>query len=261
MNKLIKARSSIRMLITKSTKELELDLAAEHKELITLRTKYNRLNGYLQQVSAVDQEILDVMLQDEEMSQEDYNQEVLIIDGYIEQIVHAKLKIDVACEQFEKQDKSNDDDFHSVSNTACKRRFKLPKIELKKYSGKIIDWLNWWALFEKIHNDEELSETDKFQYLIQSIEEKSRAYEVIKGFPATAENYPKAIKALRERFGNKNLLTQVYIYKRIVPNGFEKLTRQTSTFICIRSIGWSCTIIGIIGCNRRTIHIVSFSYG
>lgn len=183
------------MLITKSTKELELDLAAEHKELITLRTKYNRLNGYLQQVSAVDQEILDLMLQDEEMSQEDYNQEVLIIDGYIELIVHAKLKIDIACEPLEKRDKSNDDDFQSVSNTVCKRRFKLPKIELKKFSGKVIDWLNWWALFEKIHNDEELSETDKFQYLMQSIEEKSRAYEVIKGFPATAENFPKAIKA------------------------------------------------------------------
>lgn len=209
MNKLIKARSSIRMLITKTTNELEVDLAAGNNELIGLKTKYSRLNGYLEQISAVDQEILDAMLQNDDLSQEDYDAEVLLIDGYLEKIVQAKLKIDEICNRTEKIDKSIDDDFQSI--VTCKRRFKLPKIELQKFSGKIIDWLNWWALFDKIDTDEELNPADKFQYLIQSIEEKTRAYEVIKGFPATADNYPKAIAALKDRFGNKNLLTQVYI--------------------------------------------------
>lgn len=69
----------------------------------------------------------------------------------------------------------------------------------------------WWSQFEKIHDDDELHTTDKFEYLIQAMELKTRAKEIVDGYPATEDNYPKVIKALQERFGKKKLLIQVYV--------------------------------------------------
>ncbi|GFS62466.1 DUF5641 domain-containing protein [Trichonephila clavipes] len=49
------------------------------------------------------------------------------------------------------------------------------------------------------------------QYLLQSVEPKSKAERLVLSFPATAENYPKAIDQLKERFGREYLLVQIYV--------------------------------------------------
>ncbi|GFS71936.1 integrase catalytic domain-containing protein [Trichonephila clavipes] len=49
------------------------------------------------------------------------------------------------------------------------------------------------------------------QYLLQSVEPKSKAERLVLSFPATAENYPKAIDQLKERFGREDLLVQIYV--------------------------------------------------
>ncbi|GFX03161.1 uncharacterized protein TNCV_1700462 [Trichonephila clavipes] len=92
-----------------------------------------------------------------------------------------------------------------------KRSFKLPKIELKKFSGEAKDFLAFWSQFQKIHNDKSIAEEDKMQYLLQSVEPKSKAERLVLSFPATAENYPKAIDQLKERFGREDLLVQIYV--------------------------------------------------
>ncbi|GFU94432.1 uncharacterized protein TNCV_2644201 [Trichonephila clavipes] len=92
-----------------------------------------------------------------------------------------------------------------------KRSFKLPKIELKKFSGEAKDFLAFWSQFQKIHNDKSIAEEDKMQYLLQSMEPKSKAERLVLSFPATAENYPKAIDQLKERFGREDLLVQIYV--------------------------------------------------
>ncbi|GFY11231.1 uncharacterized protein TNCV_4472171 [Trichonephila clavipes] len=49
------------------------------------------------------------------------------------------------------------------------------------------------------------------QYLVASVEPKSKAERVILSFPATAANYPKAVDQLKERFGREDLLVQIYV--------------------------------------------------
>jgi len=56
------------------------------------------------------------------------------------------------------------------------RALKLPKIELRKFGGKIKDWLSFWSTFQKIHDDATLSREDKFHYLLQSMVKDSRAF-------------------------------------------------------------------------------------
>ncbi|XP_023217501.1 uncharacterized protein LOC111619908 [Centruroides sculpturatus] len=61
------------------------------------------------------------------------------------------------------------------------------------------------------YNDPNISDLDKFQYLIQSTLKGSRAREVIESFPVTAEHYPQAIECLNSRFGREDVLIEVYV--------------------------------------------------
>ncbi|GFT52580.1 uncharacterized protein TNCV_4267151 [Trichonephila clavipes] len=56
-----------------------------------------------------------------------------------------------------------------------------------------------------------IPDEDKMQYLVASVEPKSKAERLILSFPATASNYPKAVNQLKERFGREDLLVQIYI--------------------------------------------------
>ncbi|GFV26005.1 DUF1758 domain-containing protein [Trichonephila clavipes] len=70
------------------------------------------------------------------------------------------------------------------------RKFKLPKIELKKFNGEAKEYLTFWSQFQKIHEDREIAAEDKMQYLLQSVEPGSKAERLVLSFPATAANYP-----------------------------------------------------------------------
>ncbi|GFW41743.1 uncharacterized protein TNCV_4979941 [Trichonephila clavipes] len=92
-----------------------------------------------------------------------------------------------------------------------KRKFKLPKIELKKFDGNAKEYLTFWNQFKKIHEDESLPNEDKFQYLLQAVVSNSKAARVVESFPAKADSYPKAIAQQQERFGRVDLLVQIYV--------------------------------------------------
>lgn len=81
-------------------------------------------------------------------------------------------------------------------------RVKLPKLTQRKFSGELTKWLTFWDSFESsIHNNQELSDVDKFNYLYTLLE--GPALEAISGLKLTAANYSEAIAVLRKRFGNK----------------------------------------------------------
>lgn len=70
---------------------------------------------------------------------------------------------------------------------------------------------------------------DKFEYLRQAMEINTRAKEIVDGFPATDDNYPKVIKALQERFGKKKLLTQVYV-RELFQMGLNNLNKEVRIY-------------------------------
>ncbi|UYV63339.1 hypothetical protein LAZ67_2003785 [Cordylochernes scorpioides] len=100
---------------------------------------------------------------------------------------------------------------NSVVNTESKRNIRLPKVELPKFKGNLEDWLSWWGQFSKINDDETLGDVDKFHYLLQAVVEGSRAQRLVCSYPITEDNYPKVVQALKDRFGDKNLLIEHYI--------------------------------------------------
>ncbi|XP_021947712.1 uncharacterized protein LOC110845573 [Folsomia candida] len=158
-------------------------------------------------------------MQKQKCSNEEYDQECAEIEVYEDKILDIQLKVGELLRPpspvfpLRQSSPTNSANWYDsvAGSTSKKKTFKLPKIQLKKFSGDLKEWLGWWFQFSKIDEDEELHPSDKFQYLLQCMVVGSRARGLVESFPMTAENYPKAINALKERFGKEKLLQQVYV--------------------------------------------------
>ena len=87
---------------------------------------------------------------------------------------------------------------------------KLPKLELKKLFGNPMEWSSFWDSFDSaIHRNPSLAEVDKFNYLKSLVQ--GQAADTINGFSLTGDNYKEAIKLLKERYGNKQVLISAHM--------------------------------------------------
>ena len=82
---------------------------------------------------------------------------------------------------------------------------RLPKLDLKKFSGKPYDWQEFWDAFRSsIDENEQLAEVDKFSYLKSLLEEPAK--KVVSGFALTGANYRQAIDLLQQRFARPGII-------------------------------------------------------
>lgn len=91
-------------------------------------------------------------------------------------------------------------------------RAKLPKLEVKRFGGKIQEWQEFWDSFDSsVNQNDALSEVDKFAYLKGLL--IGPAQTTIAGFTLTSSNYKEALE-LRRRDGEKNKLFREPIFRR-----------------------------------------------
>ena len=89
----------------------------------------------------------------------------------------------------------------SSASVATKTRVKLPKITLRRFEGNPLHWTAFWDSFRStVHENTELSDIDKFNYLSSQLERSAAA--AISGLALTEANYPEAIAILQRRFGD-----------------------------------------------------------
>ena len=87
---------------------------------------------------------------------------------------------------------------------------QLPKLQLRSFSGDLTKWTNFWESFESpVHNNENLSDIEKFNYLTFLLEHSAR--EVVSGLALTAANYHRAIDILKKRFGCKQQIVNKHM--------------------------------------------------
>ncbi|GFW74110.1 integrase catalytic domain-containing protein [Trichonephila clavipes] len=198
VNALKAARKGLRTAFSLSLKKIETELIKENIDMNQLSILKTQFIDKFQRLDTCQNQISEQLLGTEDAMQEyldDMEDAENYRDRYIEMCTRVDLKIRETVLPTETE----------------KRSFKLPKIELKKFSGEAKDFLAFWSQFQKIHNDKSIAEEDKMQYLLQSVEPKSKAERLVLSFPATAKNYPKAIDQLKERFGREDLLLQIYV--------------------------------------------------
>ena len=87
-------------------------------------------------------------------------------------------------------------------------RVKLPKVELKRFDGRLTDWATFWDM--SVHNNAELTDVDRCNYLHSLLE--GSAANAISGLSLTTANYSEAITILQKRFDNKQQVVNKHIY-------------------------------------------------
>ena len=128
-----------------------------------------------------------------------------------------------------------------VSNTMMYSPVKLPPLQLPMFSGTVVEWPEFWALFDTIHTNTQLSQVSKFAYLKDCL--TAEAAQCMGGLPITAGAYEIAIDVLCERYGGPEIvISSLYTELRRMPmaeRGFdsientfdnmERIMRQLST--------------------------------
>ncbi|KAL7724581.1 hypothetical protein ACLKA6_010158 [Drosophila palustris] len=93
---------------------------------------------------------------------------------------------------------------HDCSMNASQRS-QLPKMRLPKFSGKHSEFRNFMCLFESLVDDDaSLTNVEKFNHLVSCLSDE--ALGVVKPYPLTDCNYPKALASLKSVYDNKCLI-------------------------------------------------------
>ncbi|KAF2898469.1 hypothetical protein ILUMI_07705 [Ignelater luminosus] len=126
---------------------------------------------------------------------------------------------------------SSSDATSVTGNLRASNNLKYPKITNRKYEGDLKEWLGFWAQFKNMHEDPQLPVSEKFQYLVQSITKRSKAYGVVSSYPQADDNYIKVIEALKKRLGKEEILVEVYVrelLKLFINNNQNSKTKRLS---------------------------------
>lgn len=180
------------------------------------------------EVSVKDGKIFEVMSKDNAVSEADMEEEMERVDEYTLLYMEAKAMVDKAVKVKEEDVASElgSANSHSIgsqrSSPKCERKYKLPVLKLKEFTGELQDWLPFWAQFEKIQEDPQLDPVDKLSYLSMSMKVGSAGHKLVDSYPATGAMYEKVVEALKARFGRKHLLIEFYVRELL------KLIIQTS---------------------------------
>ena len=90
-------------------------------------------------------------------------------------------------------------------------RAKLPKIQVSKFDGNILDYFRFWTTFSTDIDESNLPETSKFSYLKELLTPKVRY--LVEGLPFTAEGYLRAKEILKQKFGQQSEIVSAHISK------------------------------------------------
>ncbi|UYV68174.1 hypothetical protein LAZ67_5003267 [Cordylochernes scorpioides] len=197
------------------------DDPTNRQEILTLHLQLKRLG---QKAEALNGRI-GSLLMEENAAEDLFEAEVDGCNAYECMLDAIEVKVQKALESIaaDQQERKG-----STSASMDKRICKLPKLELLKFNGTLKEWLPWWGQFERIHQDDSLSGIDKFHYLHQAVTKGSRAQKFLEGYTVTEANYIKAIEALKEKFGDRVLLTEMYV-RQLLELIVERASSQRRT--------------------------------
>ncbi|KAK3878755.1 hypothetical protein Pcinc_016567 [Petrolisthes cinctipes] len=98
---------------------------------------------------------------------------------------------------------------NGATDSVMSNIIRLPRIELPKFSGNVLEWLSFWEQFEALVGEANIPAVSKFGYLLSSLE--GEAKRVVHGLTLTAASFPIACKMLKERFGKSERIIFAHI--------------------------------------------------
>ena len=143
-----------------------------------------------------------------------------------------------------------------VSSSSQKKRkadIRLPKLNLKPYDGDPLKWKTFYETFDcAVHTREDMTNVEKMTYLTSLL--SGEAESCIEGITLSHENYEVALKMLKERFGDEQILISAHMNKLLN-------LETTSNFIDIKELRSLYNNIEIQVRNLRGIGLEEKRYG
>lgn len=204
-------------------------LALQDPDMTEVQANLGILENKIESLKEHDQQIFNELLALEEISDAEYNSEILSADEYMAKFNKIKITIEQRLVRETNEEIKRSSNGHIICDNV-RKKFKLPLIEFQKFSGEIKEWLPFWSQFKRIDEDADIENEDKFQYLLQATIPKSRARQLVESYPCTGDNYTKVIESFKSRFGRDDLLVEVYVrqlLKLVLSNLNDKMSLAT----------------------------------
>ncbi|UYV77587.1 hypothetical protein LAZ67_15001635 [Cordylochernes scorpioides] len=196
-------RKAIRGTFTRIINEINGEFEKSQIDKNDIYSKFNRLESYYTKLVDLNEKYQALLVVKEGITEESIDREWQDCDKYEEEKFDIQQKVSI----LRNPDK---EETIPIASEDTVINVKLPELALKTYDGSLEGWLPWWAQFSKIHENKNLSDSDRFLYLRQAIVPNSEAYRVVASYPVTGANYVLAVQALQERFGDLNILTELH---------------------------------------------------
>ena len=213
-----RTRKAHRTLIKRAVAEAKDLLAEEYdkgdkeQKLKAIQLK-ETLEEQLEITKKIDEDILNILVQMDDATDDEIAEEVQLageLRGEIKALITSLS--DLLTQQTEAPANAaplTSQTMPGPSKTE-KARARLPKLEVKKFTGRFHEWQEFWDSYRSaIHSNDSLSKVDKFSYLRGLVEGPAKT--CIAGFALTEANYNAAIELLERRFGKKIAIERAHI--------------------------------------------------
>ena len=207
----VRVRAGHKGYVTKTiTDARALISSGDQADLKKLKSLQSILRDKLAEIKGLDREIAD------ETKEECIDQEVADSCEFASAVYECIADIEALCGEKEKSaNESQASGAGSIPSQLVTPAIgsaptKLPKLELKKFYGNPVEWAPFWDSFNSaVHQNSSISDVNKFNYLKSLIQ--GQAANTISGFSLTGENYKEAVRLLKERYGNKQVLISAHM--------------------------------------------------
>ena len=224
LDKLKKKRKTKRSVVTRLLNKIGDAQKAEPSKLDPklLKQWLEQLEQNRDDMKKIDDDILEAMVEND-IDDEARDKEAMEASEQQDKVTYTKICLEDLLESINKRKlfpnvnpviSSSEANPSSKETPRARVKAKLPQLELKKFSGKVSEWQEFWDAFESaIDNDEDLPAVDKFKYLRSLLEEPAR--NVIAGIPLTENDYKTAVDILKSRFAKPGVIQRAHINEMI----------------------------------------------
>ncbi|UYV80141.1 hypothetical protein LAZ67_18001817 [Cordylochernes scorpioides] len=195
-----KLRTPVRARFTKAFNELETEIKKKEVKKADVEKILRRLQTHHEKLSILNMRMEEALLR-ESASEDIFTAEYESVFEYEDNFSNIMTDYEALAEK---------DDISTISGTAA-MNYRLPKLEFKKFGGEPREWITFLSQFSTIDRDPQMPPETKFQYLFQATAENSEAREAVESFPPSADNYPKVIEYIKSRFGEDEMLVEIYV--------------------------------------------------
>ena len=185
----------------------DINIKDEH-DLIKLTTINNNIKTETTCVKVLDEDILNLLQQDD---METELGEILKRDDDLETYLVREERL---LEKEKRGRKSpspvSNRVITSVQSVVEDKRVKLPKLEIQKFDGNVLNWSTFSDRFTSSIDDATgINEVEKFNYLLGLLSENTKS--CISGLTLTSENYHHAKAILKERSANPQVIISAHM--------------------------------------------------